>query len=265
MSIVLLGILCVILAIVAINIIEDFVWAAGDPWYLNPPDSAHLSRLAEVIWEYNTTHPLLSKTGVFRNPIRGTVIHMITANQAITIAAIIQAVVKVTGYPITFLLACLAIESVLDPACENHNIGPGESNEGNKLGQAGWDMGIGQFKLGELISKTMTLAQALAYAMNPSWAIPYHVRDMQGEVEWAKGIIAQGDSNADYRFSNPYVLATCAYNFGRTGVLEEYYSKGLFPDGQDGRKVHGIDVMQDEAYFALKLGVPSIFKDLVKS
>lgn len=245
------------------------IWRPDEPKPAPPPPAVKpLARTAQVILAYNNSKFPLG-IPVITNPIKGTAIHRITEAQAQRSGDLIDAACANGAYDLTMLLAELGVESWIDPNCLNKNEGPGESNEGNKLGQAGWDVGLAQLKAGLLVGNSgiKTVADALAFALDPMRAIPYHVHTMQMLVVWAKAIIAKGDSGIDYRFSDPRLLATCAYNFGRTGVLDEYYYKGTFPDGgknPDGttRSVHGLSVMNDEAYFSKQLGVPSIFADL---
>jgi len=231
------------------------------------PLTKPLSKTAAVVLKYNNEHPFFSKAPVWTEPAPGVTIHKIPPSTAQEEADVAEAASVREKYPLTMIFAALGVESVLDPLCENHNAAPGESNEGNKFGPAGWDMGLGQFKLG-ILAKALgiTLAQAQELAFTIKWAIDYHVAVMKKEVAWANTVIAQnqGNSNVDYRFRDPYLLATCSYNYGRNGVLEQYYYKGTFPDGgknPDGtpRKNHGASVMSDEAYFAKQLGVTSIF------
>jgi hypothetical protein len=156
-------------------------------------------------------------------------------------------------------LACLAIESTLDPACQNANTGT------NSLGVARsnpdnnpmlYDMGIAQLKLTYITAPgVVDHASALAFALDIDKAIPYFVSIMNGHLVWALATIQDNTSSIpDPRLSNPWLLATGAYNFGPTGMLA-YYKNGTFPS-------HCQEVIDLEEYFATKRGVPSIFADL---
>ena len=164
---------------------------------------------------------------------------------------------------VSYALACLAIESTLDPNCQNANtgvnsLGVARSNPNND--PMLYDMGIAQLKL-EYIKAPGVVdhASALAFALDVDKAIPYFASIMADHVSWAQGIIAKNTSSApDVRLSNPLLLATGAYNFGDTGMLNTYYETGMFPS-------HCQDVIDLEEYFSTKRGVPSIFADLPKA
>lgn len=92
----------------------------------------------------------------------------------------------------------------------------------------------------------------MSFALDITRAIPYHCDDMSGLVATAKEIIAANTSSVpDPRLSNPYLLAACLYNFGRTGG-KAIYESGQFPS-------HCQHVLDLEQSFAKQLGVPSCF------
>lgn len=233
------------------------------PVQLPPPvPVSSLSPLAKVILDYNQSRPFFALSDSYSIPAKGVIIHKITAAQAQILAGAIAESAAKYGLPISYVLACLAIESCLDPNCVNGNLGPGRSNPTND--PLGYDDGVGQEKLRYLIGYhgILTADEARQFAFDIPKAVDYHCAVMAGDIAWAKQIIAQYPSIGDPRFHDPLVLATGAYNFGKTGILDNYYMKDVFTDGQDGRSNHCQTVINDEAFFAKQIGVTSCFASL---
>ncbi len=197
---------------------------------------------------------------VWTNAEEGVVIHRITESQALEISTRIKPNAAKEGVPISVTAACLAIESTLDPLCENHNIGKNSagvarSNPNNNPMQ--YDMGVAQLKLMYLVGQpgVSDFESAKAFAFDIDRAIAYHCGLMAAKILWAANIIKNNQSaKPDPRLSNPVLLATGAYNFGNTGMLA-YYNDGEFPS-------HCQHVIDLEAHFAKSIGAPSAFANL---
>lgn len=197
----------------------------------------------------------------WQNAEEGVAIHKITLDQANAISTRIKPSCEAYELPLTYTLACLAIESDLDPNCQNANIGvtaSGVKRSNPNNDPLLYDMGIAQLKLTYLVNVAHGVTDhdsALAFALDVNRAIPYHCSLMASKVLWAQNVIQQNTSSVpDPRLNNPYMLATAAYNFGNTGVMT-YYETGQFPS-------HCQHVLDLETYFAKQLGVKSIFADL---
>lgn len=192
----------------------------------------------------------------WQDTVKGVVIHKIDTPTAEAISARIKVAAEQEQIPLTYALACLAIESTLDPACVNGNLGPGESNTAND--PLGYDTGIAQLKLRYLVGYAPGVTDAdtaRAFALDVNRAIPYFCSLMAGKVLWAQNTIdANPNTKCDPRMRNKYLLATAAYNFGNTGVMT-YFENGTFPS-------HCQHVINLETYFAQKLGLESIFANL---
>ena len=211
-----------------------------------------------AILEYNNNlsqwvnNPLVEWT----DAIKGVVIHKIDLATAATISTRVKPAAAQYQLPLTFVLGCLAIESTLDPTCQNGNLGPGESNTAND--PLGYDMGVAQFKLRYLVGYAPGVTDASsanAFALDADKAIPYFCSLMASKVIWATNVIQENTSSSpDSRLNNPLLLATGAYNFGEEGMLV-YYENGSFPS-------HCQQVLDLERYFAEKLGVASVFSAL---
>lgn len=212
-----------------------------------------LSQHAGVVLTYNNQHPEFVADDVWSDPARGSMLHKITPQQAQIVATQLDIGCSQTGFDLAGMSACIAVESWFDPNAVDGNYEG--SNPTKSLG--GMDVGVCQFKLNDLVGSNglTTVIEADAFASDPTTAIPYFFKYMQSKIAWAKQIIEQSPSVADPRFHDPIILATCAYNYGETGVLEEFYYKGLFPDGLDGRPDHGVSVINDWKYFAAKYGI----------
>lgn len=195
--------------------------------------------------------------GVWNDLVKGVVIHKIDLPTAAAVSTRVKPSAAAVGLPLAYVLGCLAIESTLDPACQNGNLGPGESNTAND--PLGYDMGIAQLKLRYLVDVAPGVTDApsaLAFALDIDKAIPYFCSLMAGKLLWAQNIAQANTSSApDVRLTSaPLLLATGAYNFGETGMLA-YYEGGTFPS-------HCQQVLDLSRYFEAKLGEPDIFADL---
>lgn len=191
-----------------------------------------------VLRENNKWFPLPS-VSVLTNETKGVTMHKIDALTAHAIAMLIEA----GPLPLPYALACADIEGIYDPACVNGNLA-GSNPTGNPLG---FDMGICQLKLGYLMaSEKLTVDDAREFAFDPKRAIPYFMRTMESDLAWADTVLPQMTDV----WRNRYLLATCAYNFGRTGVAK--FFGGPIPS-------HGQHVMDMERVFAADLNLPSVF------
>lgn len=221
---------------------------------VNPPGASLTDPTARVILAYNNSH---SPAIFIPDPAKGVIVHKITIAQANLISSVVQQVCAKNNYPISYLLACLGVESVLDPLCQNGNLGIGESNAGQPENLGGYDMGIAQLKLKELIGQSgiPTLAAAEYCALTVALAVPYHISLMLGKIEAAKAILANPSSAPDPRMKDPYMLATWMYNEGNEGAMAAY-NAGQFPN-------HCASVLSDWQYFDRCLGIKTVPADLV--
>ncbi len=215
----------------------------------------------EAILSHNNTLSIFAGGQTeWTNADEGIIIHKVTESQALEISTKIKVYAPTEGVQISVTAACLAIESTLDPLCENHNIGKtaagvARSNPNDNPMQ--YDMGIAQLKLTYLLGEAgvTDFASARAYAFDLDKAIGRHCRLMAAKIAWATSIIQSNQgSQPDPRLSNAVLLGTGAYNFGNTGMLA-YYNSGAFPN-------HCQRVIEVERYFASALGVASAFADL---
>lgn len=247
----------------------------------------------DILLGYNNSLSNFKDDDVYTNEEEGVIIHKITPATAAAVSTRIKPSVLVFQQILpgvdarSVVTGCLAIESTLDPACSNANIGEtstGVARSNPTNDPAKYDMGIAQLKLEYLIGQkprrntngnvlvdntgkvlyeplvpgVTDVDSARAFALNLDEAIPYFCSLMSDKLVWAMEVIAKNTSSVpDVRLSNPWLLATGAYNFGETGMLA-YYENGTFPS-------HCQKVIDLEAYFAEKLGVPSIFADLPKA
>ncbi|MGB8910004.1 MAG: hypothetical protein WCC84_14760 [Candidatus Cybelea sp.] len=232
---------------------ELLSWIEG---HATEPDTG-LTPLARAILEYNNGLLFFKLAASYTVALKGVVIHKIDAVQAAAVAEAIAAGAKEYDLDPCFLSGCLLIESTGDPNCQNGNLGPGESNTQND--PLGYDMGVAQLKLRYLVGSAQGVsdaADARAFALDITQAIPYFCSLMAGKVAYAKTVIAKNTSSVpDKRLNNPYLLATGMYNFGDTGMVENYYVKGLFPS-------HCQQVEDLTNYAAKATGQPSIFGNL---
>lgn len=216
-----------------------------------------LTPLARAILEYNNGLLFFKLASSYTVALKGVVIHKIDAVQAAAVAEAIAGGAKEYDLDPCFLSGCLLIESTGDPNCQNGNLGPGESNTQND--PLGYDMGVAQLKLRYLVGSAQGVsdaAEARAFALDITQAIPYFCSLMAGKVAYAQTVIAKNTSSVpDKRLNNPYLLATGMYNFGDTGMVENYYVKGLFPS-------HCQQVEDLTNYAAKATGQPSIFGNL---
>jgi hypothetical protein len=149
-----------------------------------PP--ASMSPLAAAYLKYNNDLSYFETDDTLEIRAKGVVIHKINAAQAQAEADQVEAHSKKP----TFTSGCLAIESALDPNCENGNLGPGESNTANDPG--GYDVGVAQEKLKYLIGQRgiTTVDEARAFSLDITKAIPYHCAVMEEKLAWAQATIA---------------------------------------------------------------------------
>lgn len=208
-----------------------------------------LDDVAQQIVSHN--HSVLKDLPIYVNPIKGAVIHSINDRTAARLSYYIQLNAVQYHIPLTYLLASIAIESAFDPNADNANKGPGESNTADD--PLGHDTGISQIKLKYLLGQlgVETLAEAQDFALDITKAIPYQCSLLAGDLVWAEGLLATPSSAPDPKMQNKYALASCSYNFGRTGA-EKMFNGGEWPP-------HCQEVMDLEKWFAQELKVPSAY------
>ncbi len=224
--------------------IIDWIPLPGPPAHSNAP--ASLDKLGTVILQYNNMQSYW-KLGVqtWTVAAKGVVVHKINAAQAALIASTIESQPATSPVPETIALGLMASESLLDPLCQNGNfLG---SNPTKALG--GFDMGLCQLKLKYITTPGVSsLADAQAFAFDPTKAIPYLYEMFAGKIEWAKGVIAAHESTWA-QWNNPLVLAVGAFKLGETGVMT-FYQGGTWATELN-------NFIQLESQFASQLGVPS--------
>lgn len=190
------------------------------------PNLQPSSDLASIILAYNNSLGLFKVSPIWTNPLEGSTIHKIDSTQATAIAIAVQTSAPKYVLPVSYVLACLAIESTLDPLAENKNLkGSNPAND-----PMGYDEGIAQLKLKYLTDKQgATVQERLTFAQNVPLAVDYHCGIMCDNLVSAKNTIATvAAPKADSRLKNPYLLATGIYNFGPTGMMSQYLA-GTFP------------------------------------
>ena len=229
-----------------------------------PTPGAPVAQLESVILAYNNGLSFFASASVYTNAEEGVTIHKIDTATAAAISARVKPAAAEYNLPVTYALACLAIESTLDPQCQNGNLGVNSagvkrSNPDND--PMLYDMGIAQLKLTYLVGSAPGVTDhdsALAFALDIDKAIPYFASLMATKYLWAQNVVQQNNSSApDVRLNaSPLLLATGAYNFGDEGMLA-YYEDGQFPS-------HCQHVIDLEQYFATKWGRPSVFASLPK-
>lgn len=228
-----------------------------------PQAGAPVAQLEDVILGYNNGLSFFANADVYTNAEEGVTIHKIDAATAANISARVKPAAAEYNLPVTYALACLAIESTLDPDCINGNLGvdsAGHQRSNPTNDPLLYDCGIAQAKLKYLIGSAPGVTDhdsALAFALDVDRAIPYFCSIMCGNILWATNYIQenQGRSSApNPLMNNPLILGTDSYNYGRTGVLT-YYENGTMPS-------HGLHVINLESYFAKKWGRPSVFASL---
>ena len=219
-----------------------------------------LDKIAEIIFNYSKG--VFAKVGSNRItvPAKNVIMTQVTQAQANDAAAQLEAGSQDHNIDIYTAMGCIAIESTFDPNCQNGNTGPGESNPSNN--PMGYDMGACQLKLGEIKAPGVVgWATAHAFAFDTSKCYAYFFDLMDGYLEDAKDLIAsytppEGQPHPDPKFIQyPILLATGIYNFGPTGMKEDYFVKGLFPS-------HCQDVIDLANSFATQDGQPETFPGL---
>ena len=206
------------------------------------------ARVEALILDFNNSHVLITHT----NPIKGSTVHRIGPAAADEIAKYVVASAT-DEVPVPYLLASIAIESDFDPDAEMRNLGPGGSNPQDD--PLGFDEGACQEKERYLLGQkgVTDSASALAYADDPSRAIPHMADLLATKIEDAGRIIAAGlPASADPLWSNPYCLAAAEYNFGANGGAKLAHSGAPIPG-------HCTTVKTFEQRFAAQLGLPSVF------
>jgi hypothetical protein len=229
----------------------------GAPAQSDPPGAYPNSLLSRVILAYNNGKSYFKLSPTWTVLVGGAanvIIHKVSITQANAIAALLTSLAG-PNYPLQFLLACLAVESVLDPACQNANLAANESNAGAPQNLAGYDMGIAQLKLKYVMSATgLGVNQAMDFALDIKTAVPYHIQAMNALLLKADQILANPSSAADPRMNNRWMLATWMYNEGEEGAMAAY-NAGEFPN-------HCASVLGDIQYFERSLGLQPMLPDL---
>lgn len=185
--------------------------------------------------------------------------HKISQADANLIATVLAAVVDSApqgspALPLSYVLACLAIESAFDPKAENSN-----QMGSNKAGEpGGYDVGIAQLKLRYLaIELGSSIEDARLFALDPTRAIPHFAGLMQGHLQWWATAFQHSKLPS---LRNKYYAATMTYNFGREGLLNHLIADD-FPKNALG-ETHGDIVVQLERRFANQLNTTSVFDDI---
>lgn len=216
-----------------------------------PPATPGLNPVAAEILRYNNGLAIFAGgASVYTNAAKGATIHKIEAPQAALVGSTIESQCSDhPSMPLGYTMGCLAIESAFDPLACNDNLA-GSNTQNDPLG---YDEGVAQFKLRFVPdSYGITVAEKLAFALDPSRAIPFFIEKMEGELAWAQGQIASGlPSQVDPAFSNAYYLATAVYQAGETGVM------AIIESGQ--RSTHADEVVDLERAFCKALGLNTIF------
>jgi hypothetical protein len=104
--------------------------------------------------------------------------------------------------------------------------------------------------------RKLNVTDAHAFACDPAKAIPYMATTMKLLLGYADALIQDSKrSDAPPAFMNRFVVATGAYNFGRTGMKQIVTSAVTVPQ-------HCTVVMSYERQYAKQLNVPSVFQDV---
>lgn len=227
-------------------------------WYFSrgtpaiPASASRASAITTLVQHYNSG--ITFTNGVYSVPSKGVTIHALATSEALVIAQLLAQLTPSGGMTTAFIMACLCIESLFDPGCENGNLAG--SNPTNQAG--GYDVGIAQMKLKYINEPGVTDAtSARAFALDPAKAIPAFIATMTAQLRYANiAIAAFGDGSAILpQFRNPYYYATGAYNFGSTGMKTIVASATVPP-------AHCETVKKYEQGFASALGSASVFADI---
>ena len=130
---------------------------------------------------------------------KGVRLHRIDRPMANEIGTIVEQAAAANKIPLSYLMACIAIESAFDPQASNGNFlgtnkttvpngwGPDARPTTNGHDPGGFDMGACQLKLKYLIGNRglTTIQQALDFAMDVNMAIPYMSDAMSTKLIWA--------------------------------------------------------------------------------
>lgn len=217
------------------------------------PLCASQRAIADLILAKNATYPY-DATGSHPFTSKGGGLHKIDDATALGIAKVISDNAD-GGLTIPYMMACIAIESLFDPKCENGNytyMGHTGSNPDKK--PEGFDVGIAQLKLKYLMQdRKLSVEEADAFAKDYTKAIPYMTTTMKLLLGYADALI-QDNKRTDQipALLNRYCLATLAYNLGRTG-LKRYLATAT------AISTHGSVVMAYENEYSKKLNLPSVF------
>jgi hypothetical protein len=159
------------------------------------------------------------------------------------------------GLTVPYLMGCIGIESVFDPKCENGNYSYGAHVGSNPTEhEDGFDVGIAQLKLKYLMEdRKCDVVAAHAFACDYTKAIPYMATTMKLLLGYADALI-QDTKRSDVLedFMNRYIVATGAYNYGRTGMKNLIATATVLP-------AHCKVVKQYEQEYAALLKIPSVF------
>lgn len=188
--------------------ISDFFTNLYNAWvrYNNPPvpHSPTDTKIGSLILEKNNQIPQVPDP-IITLPgwnLKGVRLHRITEDTANELATIIEQAAAQSKLPVTYLLACIAIESAFDPQASNGNFlgsnkdlidgGWGPDALPVPAGQKGhdplgYDMGACQHKIRYLIgtNSLTTVDEAKAVAFDPETAIPYMAEEMRTKLFWA--------------------------------------------------------------------------------
>ena len=181
---------------------------------------------------------------------KGTILNKITMAQAEFIATVLISAAKSSGLPLPYLMACVCVESLFDPACKNGNF----LGSNPTKAQEGYDVGICQLKLKYLLDPIhlVNVDDAQAFALNVSKAIPYAASLMQAHVTTATTYIKANNCLVPY--NNKYYTGSAIYNFGFAGFVTKLAAMKPITTLS-----HCEGVKQNEQIFCQKLNQKSIF------
>jgi hypothetical protein len=220
------------------------------------PANALLDGVAAIILAKNWTYSYDSD-GVYPFLSKGGAIHKIDKPTSEAIAKVIIDNAD-GGLTVPYLMACIAEESLFDPACENGNYSyVGHVGSNPTKSPDGFDVGIAQLKLKFLMDdKKFDVTAAAVFAKDITKAIPYMATTMKLLLGYADALIQDTKPRTDTPLGmmNRYSIATGAYNFGRTGMKQLVTSATTLPS-------HCVTIMSYEKQYAKQLNLKSVFQD----
>lgn len=149
---------------------------------------------------------ILDETFERENPAKGSHIHKLDAPAARRVAAAVVAAARAADVPLAYLAAAIRQESAFDPRAENRNLD--RHPEG---GLATTDLGMAQISGRNLVAMfpDLTDEERRTRAFDEVWAAGWMAGAYRTLLTWAKDAFPGSD---------PFYVATLAYNKGRTGA-----------------------------------------------